>query len=105
MNWIGYTPYEQFMQAVSKTNPALAAQQSQSEQTFNVTPATVPYMNTPQHARSTFIRQMRYLPTSNTVFVTLGNSQYWYPCSQRMLAQWLTSNSLGRYYNHHVKVR
>lgn len=104
MNWIGYSPYEAFMQRLSVTNPAAAQAESLQEQTFNVTPATVTGMNTPEHARSTFIRQMRYLPTSNTCFVTLGNQQYWYPLSQRQLAQWLNSRSLGRYYNNYIKL-
>ena len=73
--------------------------------TFRVAHASVPYTNTPERASSTFVRNMRYLPNSNVMFVKLGANDYWYPMSLRKLSNWLNSRSLGQYYNNYVKLR
>ena len=104
MIWNGYTPYETFMRRLAQTQPAAAAVVYNEPQTFRPAHALVPYTNTPMHASSTFVRNIRYVPKTNTAFVKLGGRQYWYNMSPRMLSNWLTSNSLGRFYNDHIKL-
>lgn len=103
-NWIGWTPYQQFIQRLTLSNPVLAAEEYHSPQNFHVVKAAIPYTNNPSRASSTFIQNLRYYPDANRVWVTMGGKSYGYAMSPRMLSQWLTSNSLGRYYNKHVKL-
>lgn len=103
-----YSGYNDFLRAAGvygRMGPAASKAFKQQEQEFNVAAAAVPYTNTPARASSTFVRNIRYLPSSRTAFVRLGNSTYWYGMSPTQLAQWLTSNSLGRYYNNYLKMR
>lgn len=102
--WPGYTPYEQLMRTLATTNPVVAEVLKDDPVTFRPAHALMPYTNTPMHASSTFVRNIRYVPNTNTAFVKLGGRQYWYNMSPRMLSNWLTSNSLGRFYNDHIKL-
>lgn len=107
MKWYGWNPYQRFIRETRVTNPALASSQalSKSPQEFQVQHAATYGSNSPERASSSFIRMLRYNPYSRTTFVTIGNSQYWYPMGPRQLSQWLTSNSLGKYYNNFVKLK
>lgn len=102
--WPGYTPYEQLMRTLAATNPVAGKAFYDAPVTFRPARAAVPYTNTPQRASSTFVRNIRYTPATNSVMVKLGNNNYWYNMSPRMLSLWLTSDSLGRFYNKHVKL-
>lgn len=102
----GWNDYERMKRmAAVNPNPAFRNNVENRDMEFNVAAAAVPYTNTPARASSTFVRNIRYLPSSRTAFVRLGNSTYWYGMSPTQLAQWLTSNSLGRYYNNYLKMR
>ena len=105
MNWVGYTPYQQFIARLQVTNPGAATIEKNSPQEWRPAKASVYYTNTPERASSTFVRNIRYLPQSQIAFVRLGNSQYWYGMTPRQMSQWLTSNSLGKYYNNYMKLR
>lgn len=105
MAYSGWNDYMRAAGLYGRMSPAAAQAFKMQEQEFNVARAAVPYTNTPARASSTFVTNIRYLPSSNTAFVRLGNSTYWYPMTQRQMANWLTSNSLGRYYNNYVKLR
>lgn len=104
----GWTPYANLMASlrIAPTgNYARRAIPIGDRLQFRVAHATQPFTNTPQRASSTFVRNLRYLPNSNTMFVRLGRNDYWYPCTLRKLAHWLNSKSLGQYYNNYVKLR
>lgn len=101
----GWTPYMNFMAQLAMTNPALRAAEESQPRQFVAAPATVPFTNTPEHASSTFVRNIRYLPSSKVAFVKLGNNSYWYKMLPGMLAKWLNSRSLGRYYNNYIKLK
>lgn len=107
MTWIGWNPYAEFWSrlAANPAKQAKAALEAMQPQEFRPSQASVPFTNNPNRASSTFVRNIRYLPTSQVSFVQLGKNQYWYPLSQRMLANWLTSRSLGQWYNNHLKLR
>lgn len=105
MTWIGWNPYAEFWSRLAVSNPAKAAMEAMKPQEFRPAQASVPFTNTPQRASSTFVRNIRYLPTSQISFVKLGNNQYWYPMSQKLLAHWLNSRSLGQWYNAHLKLK
>lgn len=107
MRWYGYVPYQRFIRETRVVNPALASANalSKSPQEFMVQAAAVPYTNSPERASSTFIRNLRYDPYIRQTFVTIGNSQYYYPMGPAMLANWLTSKSLGQFYNNYVKLK
>lgn len=61
--------------------------------------------NTPNHHQSTFIQQISYEPHSRMVFVKIGKGLYYYPMTERQLAAWLRSKSLGHWYNEHLKLK
>lgn len=105
MQWVGYTPYEDFIRRLSVTNPTRAAIEEMSPQEYRVAAASVSGTNNPSRASSTFVRRIRYMPASQVSLVTLGNSQYVYPMSKPQLARWMTSNSLGQYYNRYIKLK
>lgn len=105
MEWIGYSPYAQFMQRLAVTNPGAKTLQSMQPQEFRVAKAAVPATNTPARASSTFVQHIRYLPNSQVAFVRLGGKQYWYAQTPTQLARWLNSRSLGGYYNQYVKLK
>lgn len=75
------------------------------EATFNVAKAAMPYMNSPSRLQSTWVGQMRYFPAAKTMTVNMGNKNYTMPMSPHMLSTWLTSNSLGRFFNNYLKGR
>lgn len=106
MTWIGWNPYAEFWSrlAANPAKQAKAALEAMEPQEFRPAPASVPFTNTPARASSTFVRNIRYLPNSQISFVKLGNNQYWYGMSPRMLAQWLNSKSLGQFYNQRIKL-
>ena len=103
--WQGISPYEDFLIRLQTTNPALYYQTKGSQQRFNVAAAATSGSNSPYHAASTFIRGIKYHPSSNLTFVKIGNEQYWYPMNDSQLAMWMKSQSLGRYYNQHIKLK
>lgn len=105
MQWIGYTPYEDFIRRLAATNPTRAAIEEKSPQEYRVAAASVPCTNNPSRASSTFVRRISYEPAGQQVLVTLGNSNYVYPMSRIKLARWMTSNSLGQYYNNYIKLK
>lgn len=107
MTWIGWNPYAEFWSrlAANPVKQGKAALEAMEPQEFRAARASVPFTNTPARASSTFVRNIRYLPNSQISFVRLGNNQYWYPMTMRRLAQWLNSESLGRYYNNYIKLR
>lgn len=105
MNWIGWNPYRDFMQRIWTTNPTRAALEQNNMQVFTPAKASIPFTNNPGRASSTFVRQIRYLPQSQAAIVTLNNNPYTYALTPRLLAQWLNSNSLGRFYNNHIKLK
>jgi hypothetical protein len=72
---------------------------------FNVKQTNSPYQNNPGMLRSTFIRNIRYMPNSNYVFVHMGTKDYPYYMSLRRLSNWLNYHSLGQYYNKYVKLK
>lgn len=65
----------------------------------------VPGMNTPMFAQSTFVENIRKPAHSDIAFVELGNNGYVYPLTENDMARWLTSQSLGRYYNQYLRRR
>lgn len=104
MIWRGYTPYQQFIQKLMLTNRPLAQLKKHQTLSFKAAKAHQFYTNTPQRASSTFVRNISYFPNARICYVNLGNSQYVYPMSRTMLSRWLTSRSLGRFYNRHIKL-
>lgn len=105
MQWDGYSSYEDFVRRLALTNPSRVPIEANKTQQFNVASASDPYMNNPLHAASTFVRRIRYLPVSKQALVTLGNSNYVYTMSRPELAHWMTSYSLGQYYNNFIKLK
>lgn len=107
MVWRGWNPYAEFWSRLA-ANPATqaeAAMVAMEPQEFTPMQASVPFTNNENRASSTFVRNIRYLPQSQVSLVRLGNNPYWYRMSPRMLAQWLTSRSLGQYYNKYIKLK
>lgn len=72
---------------------------------FRVAHAAQPFTNTPERASSTFVRNIRYMPNSSTIWVRLGRKDYWYPMTLRKLSRWLNSRSLGQYYDKYIKLK
>lgn len=100
MAWNGYNAYEEFM-----ANLAVPATQKMQPQDFTVWAAPMTGMNSPEQLGSTFIRKVRYLPIAGQAFVTIGNGNYLYPMTQVGLANWMKSQSLGRFYNNYIKLK
>lgn len=105
MEWLGRRPYEEFMQKLAQSNPTLLWKTKSEPQEYRVAASTTPGSNSPARAASTFIRNIRYLPYTQTTLVRMGNSQYFYPMNERQLATWLKSKSLGKYYNQWIKLK
>lgn len=107
MRWIGWNPYAEFWSrlAANPAKQAKAALEAMEPQEFRTVKASVPCTNTPAKASSTFVRNIRYLPTSQIALVRLGNNPYYYSMTPGMLARWLNSDSLGRFYNNYIKLR
>lgn len=101
--WIDYERMQRM--AEFNPNPIIRNNVAKRDMEFNVAKAAMPRTNTEFRASSTFINNIRYLPSSNTAFVRIGNSTYWYPMTLRQMSTWLRSNSLGGYYNKFVKLR
>ena len=103
----GWTPYQQFMANLSKLGGMHRAIAQRDGVDFKVL-GNMPFSNTPMHASSSFVRNIRYRPHisghSGTAFVTLGTKNYYYPMSLRRLSNWLNSRSLGQYYNRYIKL-
>lgn len=72
---------------------------------INVTHVDQPYQNHPDHPASTFITNIRYRPNSERVFVRMGGKTYVYPLTERQLAAWMKSKSLGQWYNKYLKLK
>ena len=72
---------------------------------INVAQASLSGMNSIRHPASTFIQRISYEPRSNMVFVRMGNRMYYYPMTETELNAWLTSKSLGHWYNEHLKLK
>lgn len=105
MRWTGYGPYEQFIQKLAAANPSMLFKTKSEPQEFMPVHAATSGKNTPEHAASTFIGNIRYLPYSQMSFVHIGNGSYVYPMSEQQLAAWLRSKSLGQHYNNYIKLK
>lgn len=101
--WIGWSPYQRFLNRLYSVNPTAAVLERNAPQTFRAVQAAVPFTNTPERASSTFVRNIRYMPQSQVAFVKLGNNEYAYGVSPRQLSMWLNYRSLGQFYNNHIK--
>ena len=101
----GWNPYQLFLAILRLVNPPAARTVQTNEPiTFHIQ-GTAPFNNTPAHASSSFIRNIRYNPHGSIAYVRLGTRDYWYPMTMRRLSNWLNYNSLGRYYNKYVKLK
>ena len=102
-----YQGYEDYLLAAGLAELApIAKQQFEDEDVeFNPGHAFMDGMNTPQFAQSTFIRQIRKPAHSDIAFVRLGNNGYSYGLTEPEMARWMTSRSLGGYYNQYLKRR
>lgn len=68
---------------------------------FNIM-QSAPFSNTSRYASSSWVRPLlRY--SNNTVTLRLGNNSYSYPLGVSGLRSMMTSASIGRYYNRHLK--
>ena len=74
-------------------------------QEYRVASAAAPYSNVPGYPASTFITNVRYRPNSERVFVRMGGKTYVYPLTERQLAAWMKSKSLGQWYNKYLKLK
>ena len=85
----------------------LAGGQKYSSKAVDVRPikAAVPYTNSPGAPSSTFVRRIRFSPRTRIAMVQLGGKGYMYPMTPTTMAHWLSSRSLGRYYNKHIKLK
>ena len=77
----------------------------QLNQEYRVAQVEDPYQNRPGYPASTFITNIRYRPKSNRVFVRMGGKTYVYPMNETLMAKWMSSNSLGQWYNKHLKLK
>lgn len=100
MAWNSINAYEDFM-----ANLAVPPVQKMEPQDFTVWRAPMTGMNSPTQLGSTFIQRVRYLPMAGQAFITIGNGNYLYPMTQVGLANWMKSQSLGRFYNNYIKLK
>lgn len=102
-----YQGYEDYLLAagLADLDPIAKQQFEDQDVEFNPGYAFMPGMNTPQFAQSTFVRQIRKPAHSDIAFVRLGNNGYSYGLTEPQLGQWMTSRSLGGYYNQYLKRR
>lgn len=100
-----YNGWNDYMLAagLAQTNPVLREQFENEDVEFNPAHSFVPGMNTPQFAQSTLVRQIRKPAHTDISFVRLGNNGYSYPLTDEDMARWMTSQSLGNYYNQYLK--
>ena len=100
-----YDGWEDYLLAagLAELDPVARQQFEDEDVEFNPAQAFMGGMNTPQYAQSTFVRQVRKPAHSDIAFVRLGNNGYSYGMTEPQLAQWMTSQSLGRYFNSYLK--
>jgi len=102
-----YNGYDDYLLAagLAQTNPVAIEAFENEDVEFTPAHSFMPGMNTPQYAQSTFIRQIRKPAHTDIAFVRLGNNGYQYGMTEPQLARWMTSQSLGKYYNEYLKRR
>lgn len=100
-----YQGYEDYLLAagLAELDPIAKQQFEDEDVEFNPGHSFMAGMNTPQFAQSTFVRQIRRPAHSDIAFVRLGNNGYTYGLTEPQLSQWMTSRSLGGYYNTYLK--
>lgn len=54
---------------------------------------------------SSWIDGIEYLPNLGLAIMHTGGREYYYPMTPDEVGDWVTSDSLGSYYNHFVKLR
>lgn len=64
--------------------------------------ATYYYSNTPSQSSSTWVRQVTFNPRMNNIRI---NRKYDCPANSTVLRLMMTSKSLGRYFNRHLRLR
>lgn len=58
----------------------------------------------PLHPSSSFIEQVETYPGLGMTRIQIGDKSYIYPMSTDEVGRMITSDSIGQYYNNHVKV-
>lgn len=61
--------------------------------------------NTNAFASSSWIDEIEYLPDMGLAIMKTDGREYYYPMTARQVGNWVTSNSLGQYYNRLVKLK
>jgi hypothetical protein len=54
---------------------------------------------------SSWINEIEYLPSVGMAILHAGGRQYYYPMTTDEAGNWVTSDSIGQYYNQNVKMR
>ena len=100
-----YAGYNDYLAAagLAGLNPATQQAFENEDVEFVHAHSFVAGANTPQVAQSTFVRQIRKPAHSDISFVRLGNNGYSYPMTEEQMARWMTSQSLGGFYNQYLK--
>jgi len=54
---------------------------------------------------SSWIDEIEYLPSMGLAIMKTNGHEYYYPMTSKEVGDWVTSDSLGGYYNRNVKLR
>lgn len=54
---------------------------------------------------SSFITSLKYDPVNKVAWVGMNGNEYEYPMDQYEVGRWVTSGSLGKFYNQRVKLK
>jgi len=54
---------------------------------------------------SSWIDEIEYLPSLGIVVMKTNGNEYYYPMTANEVGDWITSDSLGGYYNRNVKLK
>lgn len=70
--------------------------------TADFIPMLATYCNTPAQSSSTWVRDVTFNPRMNNIRI---NRKYDCPANRTLLQLMMTSKSLGRYFNRHLRIR
>ena len=101
-----YNSYNSYLAATGliAKNPALKSAILNGPTTFLVMPGP-PYSNSPNRLSSSWIKGAVNIPSTGSCLVNCGNKMYPHVMSDYELGRWLTSRSLGSYFNTNMKLK